>query len=43
MSNETDGVAIAIVSIVINSGNDICGEKPVNLRAEKSILPILLK
>lgn len=29
-----DGVAIAIVSIVVNSDNDICRKKPVNLRAE---------
>lgn len=34
MSNEMDGVATAIGSIVINNDNAIFGEESVNLRTE---------
>lgn len=43
LPNEMNGVAIAIISTVISSDNDIFEKVPVNLRTEWSILTILLK
>lgn len=43
LPDEMYGVAIAIISTVISSDNDIFEKEPVNLRIKRSILTILLK